>query len=72
MVYFTVTHDKITDKEIVQRMGTCTDREPEDTQKVIVKLLALGANKIRIVFHHQVSSNDVEKIVKKLEYILQC
>ncbi|XP_031563317.1 probable low-specificity L-threonine aldolase 1 [Actinia tenebrosa] len=68
MVYLNVTHDSLTANDIVHGMGTCSDNEP---RKVIVKLLAISARRIRIVFHHQVQSNDVELIINKLRYILQ-
>lgn len=67
MVYFEVTSGKVTADDIVQRMGACTaDEEP-----VIVKLFAITSTRLRIVFHHQVLSSDVDKIVHKLKHALQ-
>ncbi|KAK3753799.1 hypothetical protein QZH41_018454 [Actinostola sp. cb2023] len=67
MVYFKIISDKLTAHDIVQRMGTCTDGE----EPVIVKFFAISQTGMRIVFHHQVLSSDVDKILHKLEYVLQ-
>lgn len=71
IVFFNVNHHKVSANELVKRMLQVTDSEPEET-RVAVMMLTSGANRIRVVLHHQVTEEDVHKTLKKMRFILTC
>ena len=69
MVYFNVNHHTVSANELVKRMLDVTDSEPLET-RVAVRILAAGKDRIRLVLHHQVCEDDVQKTLRKIKYIL--
>ena len=69
IMYINVTHHSITADELVKRMGEVADNTPENL-RAAVKMPAARGNHIRLVLHHQVSKEEINKTLEKLKYIL--
>ena len=69
MVFFHVTKPGMTANELVSKMGTVD--EAEDSDQVIVKMLAVDRYRLRVVLHHQVSEDDVTRALKKFQLVME-
>ena len=70
MVYFNINHPRVSGDELVKRMlDRQTDSEPVET-RVAVRMLAYDKTRLRLVLHHQVTEDDVHKMLQKLRFIL--
>lgn len=70
ILYFNFHHKSWSAFDLQNRLESVSDNDPLKT-RVIVKVLAYDSETIRAVLHHQISSDDVQAILVKLQFVLE-
>ena len=69
IIYFGFNHNKLSAFDLQDRLQAISENEPVQT-RVIVRTLAYSSTVIRVVLHHQISSDEVQTVLTKLNYVL--
>jgi len=72
IIHVTITNKKLDNKTLIRRLKEVTEEEAKALgQKICVNFGYIDKYKLRILTHCDVSENDVDLVLKKLDYVCQ-
>lgn len=57
-------------KELCEQLSTVTPEEQENGRGVVVKGLAISPRHVRLVWHRDLSAQDIQRVLEKLKFVL--